>query len=183
VKYIKDIGLFEAEHINYKKIDLRAEFDHINTRQFDGKVKPVPLRWMNSKNTVGLMSYDGQNIRDIGISYYYKMSLQELRNVLAHEMIHAYLEQTGVRERDAHGPRFMRMREELNKKFPEYNIVKSENAEEFEVSSYARIKEYGVVIFDEIEAISLVVVPVDLITDNNLADFIVWLKKIRSAYF
>lgn len=177
MKYIKDIGLFEAEHIDYNKIDLRAEFDHINTRLFDGKVKPVPLRWMNSKNTVGLMSYDGQNIRDIGISYYYKMSLQELRNVLAHEMIHAYLEQTGVKERDAHGPRFTRMREELNKKFPEYNIVKSENAEEFEVSSYARIKEYGVVIFDEIEAISLVVVPVDLITDNNLADFIVWLKK------
>lgn len=178
MKYIRDISLFEGEHIDHNNIDLRAEFDHINSRLFDGKVKPVPLRWMNSKNTVGLMSYDeDNNIRDIGISYYYKMSLQEFRNVLAHEMIHAYLEQTGVRERDAHGPRFTRMREELNRKFPEYNIVKSENAEDFEVSSHARIKEYGVAIFDEVEAVSIVVVPVNLITDQNLSEFFEWVKK------
>ena len=169
MKYIRDISLFESEqHIDHNKIDMRAEFDHINGRLFDGQVKPVQLRWMNSKNTIGLMSYEGQNIRDIGISYYYKMTLQEFRNVLAHEMIHAYLEQKGIRERDAHGPKFTRMREELNKKFPEYNIVKSENAADFEPSAYARVQQYGAAVFQERgTTFSLMVFPVNLLNNKE----------------
>lgn len=180
MKYIRDISLFESEgYIDYENIDLKKEFDEINTRMFDGKVKPVTLRWMNSKNTIGLTSYtdDRKDIRDVAISNYFKMTLQDFRNVLAHEMIHVYLEQQGIYEKDPHGPRFTRMRTDLNKRFPEYNIVKTENAADFEPSQHARVKQYGAAVISEKgdTVHSLVVFPAELVNNqaevNNFKDY------------
>ena len=184
MRYLKSFELFEST-IDHSKINLDDEFDHVNAELFDNKVKRVPLRWMNTKNVVGLMNYDEDgNITGVGISKYYEMTLQQFHNVLAHEMIHVYLEQTGVKEKDAHGPIFTNMRNTLNKKFPKYNIVKSENAANFEVSKHAKINELGAILFDEgDDTYSMIVVKANALTPDEIENFIIKWKRIARTKF
>lgn len=161
---MKNLILFE-DFVDYKKLDLRADFDMLNKLMFDGKLRPVRLRIMTTKNVVGLMSYDGQSVKDIGISNYYKMERQEYLNVLAHEMIHLWLEQNGVREKDGHGPKFMAKLKELNERFPEFSIKKTENAGDYDVSG-ERSGEYGALVFDEDGVFSIVVVQPSIVDDS-----------------
>lgn len=175
------------ESVDYKTLDLQADFDMLNKLMFDNSLKRVPLRIMNTKNVVGLMSYDKtsgeRKVKDIGISNFFKMERQEYLNVLAHEMIHLWMEQNGIYERDPHGRKFLAKVAELNAKFPEFNIKKSENAGDYNVSS-EKNKEYGVVIFDEAGVYSIVVVQPSVVEDEKaLDDFIEGIKKYASHKF
>jgi hypothetical protein len=136
---------------------------------------------MNTKNVVGLMSYEKtgneRKVKDIGISNFYKMGRKEYLSVLAHEMIHLWMEQNGIHERDPHGPKFLAKVAELNAKFPEYNIKKSENAGEYNVSG-GKPKEYGSVIFNNSGVFSIVVVQPTVVDDEKALDeFIEGIKK------
>lgn len=87
------------------------------------------------------------------------------------------MEQNGIREKDPHGPLFMKKIKELNEKFPEYNIKKSENAGDYNVSG-GKAKEYGVVIFDNSGDYSIVVVQPTVVDDvKALDEFIEGIKK------
>lgn len=182
MKHIKDISLFESEgsHINPAQTDMQADYDMLNKKMFDGELPRVPLRWMSTKNVVGLMSYDeDRKIRDVGISTYYKLNRQQYLDVLAHEMIHVWMEHKGIRERDPHGPKFLAKVKELNDRFPEFSIKKTENAADYEISGKVKIKEYGVVLFDEGEECGIVVVdPASIVDDEKVVnDFIEGIKK------
>ena len=193
MNHLQSYNLFEG--VDFKKLDLKGDFQMLNDLMFDGKLKPVPLRIMNTKNVVGLMSYEeffigndraGSKVKDIGISNYYEMERNQYLAVLAHEMIHLWMEQNGLREKDHHGPIFMKKLKELNDKFPEYDIKKSEDAALFKVSGN-KIKEYGVVLIDEsagekvpehLGVYSVIVVQPSVVENEQaINDFIEGMKK------
>jgi hypothetical protein len=176
---IKGFNDFINESVDLKTMDMQADFDRLNTLMFDDEIKRVPLRWMSTKNVVGLMSFDEDGkIRDIGISTFYKFTKQQYLDVLAHEMIHAWMEQKGIREKDPHGSKFLAKVAELNQKFPDFSIKKSENAADYSTSGIFKTKEYGVVLFDEDGVYSIVVVNPNVMDDEkSLDEFIDGIKK------
>jgi len=182
MKHLKSFHIFESEKFDYKTTDLKADYDMLNDKMFDGKLKPVPLRWMRTKYKLGVMAYtETGKIEYVGISYFYVQTRQQYLNVLAHEMIHVYLDQTGANEKDAHGYKFMFMLKALNEKFPEFNITKSDNAADFTVGVSGGDKTYGVVLIDEDGKLSLVAVQAKLFTDTVIDVFIDELTKYTKS--
>jgi len=166
--------------------DLRADYDMINELMFGGELKRVPLRWMSTKYKLGVMAYgQGGEIEYVGISDFYELTRQQYLDVLAHEMIHVYMEQKGMRERDHHGPKFMSILDDLNRRFPEFKIAKSENANDFKAKSGSKVGTYGVVLFDMgKDDLSLVAVNVAAVDDKaQLDEFLDGLAKQAQGAF
>ena len=73
---MKHIHLFESFDVN--SIDMQKDFDSLNAKMFDGKLKIVPLRWMRTKDKLGVMAYDDAGkIKYVGISDFYKITRQQ----------------------------------------------------------------------------------------------------------
>ena len=85
------------------KIDLKKEFRLVNKLCFGGKLKPIKVKfagqiWGNSKNTyIGrkrkrrdqqVAAFYSRRTRSITLSTVYKNSIVDLRDTLAHEMLH-----------------------------------------------------------------------------------------------
>jgi predicted metallopeptidase len=167
------------ESMDRSGIDMQADWDRLNDMMFGGALRRVPLRWMTSKHRLGVMTYDGPGvIKYVGVSDFYDMSRQQYLDVLAHEMIHVWLEQSGVNERDAHGPRFLAKVRELNERFPDFDIKKSENAEGYSVTAGKKSKEYGAVVFKDGDKYSVVVADARAVSDERAVDdFIEGIRK------
>lgn len=185
MKHIQEYKLFESLGYN-----LQDDYNMINDLMFEGKLKPVPLRWMSTKYKLGVMAYtESGSIEYVGISTFYKLTRQQYLDVLAHEMIHVYMEQNSIKERDHHGSKFMAILDDLNKRFPEFKIAKSENAIDFQVGKNSKIKTYGVVLFDTVKRdntndISIVAVQQNVLDDNKqLDEFIDGLIKQANIAF
>jgi hypothetical protein len=111
------------------RYDLQEIFDELNIELFDGAVLPVLLKWNTSKNTIGHVLFSGQAIEHLAISDYYDLDLEQIRNVMAHEMIHVYLGQNNIKDDNYHGRQFTRMMNRFNKKG--FKIGKTENTTDF----------------------------------------------------
>lgn len=185
MKHLTNFKLFESDGFDPKSANLKADFEMLNDKLFDGGLKMVPLRWMRTKYKLGVMAYseDG-GIEYVGISTLYKLTRQQYLNVLAHEMIHVYMEQKGIMEKDPHGRKFMGILDDLNKKNPDFQIAKSENAADFNVSDTGPDKTYGVVLIDEDGARSIIAVQPKVVDDEEaLNDFIDGLKGQATGAF
>lgn len=158
-----------ADTFDHKTTDMKKDYDMLNTKMFGGKLRPVRLKWMINKSKVGIMTYNGTEIDYVGISTFYKMTRQQYLDVLAHEMIHVYLDQMNLNEKDHHGPRFMAMVKDLNARFPEFDIKKSENAEFYNVSK-ASGKTYGVLLFSHDGQYDGVIIDSKLLYDGVTLD-------------
>ncbi len=143
---MKYLQLFE----NFETFDLQKEFDYLNNLMFDNRVKPVPLKWFKSKSKLGLLTHLDREVLKLEISTFYNATKKQLMETLAHEMIHAYMVQNGIFEKNDHGPKFMRILNDLNARFPEYNIKKTEDAAEFTVNA-KHAKNIGVLLFKQDE--------------------------------
>lgn len=175
--------MYESEKFNPNTTDIQADYDMLNGKLFDGKLQKVPLRWMRTKYKLGVMAYNEKGeIEYVGISNLYDLTRQQYLNVLAHEMIHVYMEQQGILEKDPHGRKFMSILDDLNAKNPDFQIAKSENAADFKVSDTGPAKTYGVVIIDEDGQQSLVAVQPSVLTDENMLDEFIKGIKGQSQY-
>jgi len=185
MKHIKTMHIFESEQFNLKSANMLADFNMLNKMMFDGEIKPVPLRLMRTKYKLGVMAYTSSgDIEYVGISDFYSITRQQYLDILAHEMIHVWMEQKGMRERDHHGTKFMSKLEELNKKFPQFGIRRSENAADYNVSGSTKSKEYGVVLFAEDDKFSLVAVNSSVVDDDKALDeFVEGIKKHALSQF
>lgn len=185
MKHIQSFQLFESNSYDLKSADLKADFAMLNDMLFDGKVQLVPLRWMRTKYKLGVMAYTEDNqIEYVGISTMYKLTRQQYLNVLAHEMIHVYMEQFGIYEKDPHGRKFMGILDDLNKKNPDFQIAKSENAADFNVADSGGDKTYGVVLFNEDGNLSIVAVQEKALDDiKALDEFVDGLKGQATGAF
>ena len=104
---------------------LRHAFEHYNALIFDGKL-PVPkLKWSRAKTRLGQMackrkiSWGRTKFYDytISVSSYYKLTTEEIDDVLIHEMIHYSIAYTGLKDTSAHGIVFRGMMDKINRTF------------------------------------------------------------------
>lgn len=177
---MKHLRLFESfDSLDFKSVDMKKDFDMLNDKMFGGEIKRVPVRWMSTKYKLGVMAFnENGEIEYVAISNFYKITRQQFLDILAHEMIHIWMEQKGMREKDPHGQKFMTKMEELNKRFPEFSIRKSENVSDYNIAGSGVMKEYGVVLFDEDGRYSLVVVNSKVMDDDAaINEFIEGIRK------
>ena len=104
---------------------LRQAFEHYNDLIFEGKL-PVPkLKWSRAKTRLGQMackrktSWGRTKYYDftISISNYYKLTKEEIDDVLIHEMIHYSIAYTGLKDTSSHGIVFRGMMDKINRTF------------------------------------------------------------------
>lgn len=104
---------------------LRQAFEHYNNLIFDGKL-PVPkLKWSRAKTRLGQMackrkmSWRRTKYYDfsISISNYYKLTTEQIDDVLIHEMIHYSIAYTGLKDTSSHGIVFRGMMDKINRTF------------------------------------------------------------------
>ena len=104
---------------------LRQAFEHYNDLIFEGKL-PVPkLKWSRAKTRLGQMackrntSWGRTKYYDftISVSNYYKLTKEEIDDVLIHEMIHYSIAYTGLKDTSAHGIVFRGMMDKINRSF------------------------------------------------------------------
>ena len=104
---------------------LRQAFEHYNKLIFDGKL-PVPkMKWSRAKTRLGQMackrkmSWGRTNFYDfsISVSNYYKLTTEQIDDVLIHEMIHYSIAYTGLKDTSSHGIVFRGMMDKINRTF------------------------------------------------------------------
>ena len=104
---------------------LRQAFEHYNNLIFDDKL-PVPkLKWSRAKTRLGQMackrkmSWGRTKFYDfsISISNYYKLTTEQIDDVLIHEMIHYSIAYTGLKDTSSHGIVFRGMMDKINRTF------------------------------------------------------------------
>ncbi|AKU68469.1 SprT-like domain-containing protein [Prevotella fusca] len=104
---------------------LQQAFEHYNALIFEGKL-PVPkLKWSRAKTRLGQMackrktSWGRTKFYDytISVSNYYKLTTEEIDDVLIHEMIHYSIAYTGLKDTSAHGIVFRGMMDKINRTF------------------------------------------------------------------
>ncbi len=186
LKHIKDYSSFqitESVKFDHRDTDIQTDFDILNKKMFNGEIERVPLKWIKTKYKLGVVTHtkDG-GIDYLGISTFYDITRQQYLNVLAHEMIHVYMIQKGIMEKDHHGPKFMEFLNRINAEHPEFNLSKSNNALDFKVAPKEKTSPdagtYGVVLFDlGNNDLSVVVVNQKAIQDesqmNTFMDYII----------
>jgi hypothetical protein len=182
---IKSFELYEAENFENVagKADLGSDYDMLNDLIFDGKLPKIPLRWMRTKYKLGVTAISEDGIEYVGISEFYEISRRKYLDVLAHEMIHVYMHVNNIHEKDPHGPKFRSIMSDINSKHPDFNIVKSDNAKDFNVQQSDKpLKSHGALIFDEDGKYSLVVVQERVVNDTQALDkFVDSLKNYVSS--
>jgi predicted SprT family Zn-dependent metalloprotease len=102
-------------------IDLQKEFDDINNRCFNNELPKISLVWVKSKKVGGrTTSKYNPNIKSyqvekIEISYFFEMDYDRFKNILAHEMVHAYIYEKNIKEYGgSHGIHFKEWMRKLN---------------------------------------------------------------------
>ena len=113
---------------------LRQAFEHYNNLIFDGKL-PVPkLKWSRAKTRLGQMvckrkmSWGRTKFYDfsISVSNYYKLTTEQIDDVLIHEMIHYYIAYTGQKDTSAHGVIFRQMMDDINQRFGRHITISTQ---------------------------------------------------------
>ena len=97
---------------------LACLFRDYNIKYFGG-VLPTPyFRIMHEVDLLGYFTYSPYSVPGttevIDISDFYDYDIDQLRDILVHEMIHYYLTYTGVEVYPSHGPAFLNMAQRLN---------------------------------------------------------------------
>lgn len=128
---------------------LRQAFEHYNDLIFDGKL-PVPkLKWSRAKTRLGQMackrktSWGRTKYYDftISVSNYYKLTKEEIDDVLIHEMIHYSIAYTGLKDTSAHGVVFRGMMDKINRSFGRH-ITISVRTRNLQARSAQQPKDY-----------------------------------------
>lgn len=159
----------QTEYIDFRKTKMEDDFNYLNKLMFDNKViMPDKLEWFKNKSKLGLCGSLGNIVEYIKISTFYKMTKEQYLDVLAHEMIHAFMTQQGIRDNGHHGRQFTKILNELNRKHPEFNITPTEDASYYTVNNNAK-KPIGVILFiDDDVNYSAVFVDKNIINNNDI---------------
>jgi predicted SprT family Zn-dependent metalloprotease len=167
-----------SEYIDFNTTDLYENFKFLNNLMFDNKLQPVPLKWFNTKRYLGLLKFKENNIENLLISTFYKMTKKQFLETLAHEMIHVYIFQNNIRDNGDHGSKFKHILNTLNQKHPEYEIKPTENTNYFSVNSTKK-KLTGVLLFiADGNDYTAIYTNNDIVNDETIIDkFIDDLKK------
>lgn len=102
---------------------LTEKFREYNKLYFDTHLPTPNFKLMKSYRTAGLFSCDKiigkRRLKHqcIEISCYYDWTEEKLRDILVHEMVHYYLAYKHIDNELSHGEEFIKMCEDMNKKY------------------------------------------------------------------
>lgn len=110
---------------------LRQAFEHYNDLIFEGKLPLPKLKWSRAKTRLGQMackrkmSWGRTKYYDftISVSNYYKLTTEEIDDVLIHEMIHYTIAYTGLKDTSPHGIVFWGMMDKINRTFDRHITI------------------------------------------------------------
>ena len=128
---------------------LRQAFEHYNDLIFEGKLPLPKLKWSRAKTRLGQMackrkmSWGRTKYYDftISVSNYYKLTTEEIDDVLIHEMIHYSIAYTGLKDTSAHGIVFRGMMDKINHTFNRH-ITISVRTRNLQARSAQQPKDY-----------------------------------------
>lgn len=128
---------------------LRQAFEHYNDLIFEGKLPLPKLKWSRAKTRLGQMackrktSWGRTKYYDftISVSNYYKLTKEEIDDVLIHEMIHYSIAYTGLKDTSAHGIVFRGMMDKINRTFNRH-ITISVRTRNLQARSAQQPKDY-----------------------------------------
>ena len=128
---------------------LRQAFEHYNDLIFEGKLPLPKLKWSRTKTRLGQMackrktSWGRTKYYDftISVSNYYKLTKEEIDDVLIHEMIHYSIAYTGLKDTSAHGVIFRGMMDKINRTFNRH-ITISVRTRNLQARSAQQPKDY-----------------------------------------
>ena len=119
-----------------------------NAKYFNREL-PTPLfETINTTNTLAKFEYNkskkGSKIpirkQVIMFSDCFDFDEKDFIEIMIHEMIHYYIALNGIKDNGAHGKEFMKMADEINKKY-NLNITKTKDASSFKLSDNAPTKK------------------------------------------
>ncbi len=165
MRYIKLYeDLIKSEYVNWNTIDLYKIFDEINKLIFNNELQKIEICKVKSKKFGARFLYTEdrktkkEEATKIEVSTLHKKKIQDLKNVLAHEMIHYKL--LNVRQENKHGYDFTKEMNRINKEFTEYNITILDDSE-FDNLPDLKEEMYYVVLTDK-NGISIIVIKNDI---------------------
>jgi len=145
---ISEVEYQDDDKIDFSKIDLYNEYHKLNEPLFGSSVPEVPMKWSKRKTALGHVKFwrnrsTGEVIKqELWISTFFDVTYRQFLNVLAHEMIHVFLNSSEYPPREAHGRRFMEQAQRINSMGLGFNITKS-NGEDIAMSSVALQRAVG----------------------------------------
>lgn len=99
-------------------LDLLDMFAECNIRYFGGSLPTPLLKFIHKKNTIGYCYCECEDnvitSTSIMISDRYKYTDTQLRNVMAHEMIHYFIFYNGIKTTWSHGKEFKTIAKYMN---------------------------------------------------------------------
>jgi len=135
-------------YIDEKKIDLQREYQRLNKKLFDNKLGIYPIKW-NRKKTSGALvkkhvvtrgkTLVSVSVLGLEVSSFYSQSLDQLRDRLAHEMIHVKLLEQGLDVK--HGAQFKAEVKRVNRLGMHVTLTEAPLAQGMKVKNR---KTYGV---------------------------------------
>jgi len=119
-KLYESINYQPNDIVDLKKYDFTELFNLVNKECFNNSLTIIPFKLSSSKaytasfgykiNSKTKESYD----RHFTFSTLFKITFQKLKNIMAHEMIHYYLNATFDRDKSHHGYSFQRQMYRIN---------------------------------------------------------------------
>lgn len=107
---------------------LQVYFSELNEKLFDGVLKPIAIRWCNTRGRGGMfLSQTVRSVLDgkisfskvpkyIEVSRHFARTEEQAKGILAHEMIHYYIAQENIKDDASHGSEFHKLLRRLNAK-------------------------------------------------------------------
>lgn len=103
---------------------LEEVFDYCNQSFFENELPTPDFGLLRSYHTLGLFTHNYRSPKSkrlrgqkISISVYIDWERKDLIEIMAHEMVHYYLEYKNIRPKKPHGKEFQEKAKELNEKY------------------------------------------------------------------
>lgn len=146
----------DDEIIDFDNINLQQEFNKLNNQLFDNEVPDVPLKWSKRKTALGHVKIQVNRVTrvilnmELWMSTFFAVTYRQFLNVMAHEMIHVYLNTENIANAyNPHGREFMREADRINGMGLGFNITKT-NGEDLAISDKTKlnVKPLIAIIYD-----------------------------------
>lgn len=140
----------EHDEVDYTKINLQKEYDHLNRLLFNDELPTVKLKWDKKKGAAGHVRHvrnrmtGAVTIQHLSISVFRRTTYREFLDVLAHEMIHVHNIVNSLQEKmfDAHGTYFIKEMNRINSSGYGFNVTITKDSHALSgVSSHVKLNK------------------------------------------
>ena len=118
---------------------IQQKFDEFNRQIFNGVLPAIPIKLSNAKTFQGQLAFKIRRLKNGGVERYdytlrvstrYDLPQTEVEDTIIHEMIHYYIGYNKLEDASAHGPLFVGIMNEINRKFGRHLTVSHKSTKE-----------------------------------------------------